>query len=378
MQRHEHLLLALLAATISHRTDRCQVLLPASAECWKSLADLAATHGVTGLIFSAIEHLPNACLPPRDILLKMFGGTERQKERYRHQFATASKFAEALSAKGVEMKVLKGISFSTYYDQPELRECGDCDCYLTRLSNGNTAGSGMPNSTGYDVGNETIKELGGRAEAGTYKHSHLFLDHVMFENHQYITDFNGTKRGKQTELLLEKTISAEPGAAIRQTAMVRPCAHFNALHLVRHAQGNFILSGLVLRMLYDWAVFLRAEQAHLDWERLYADLETCRLRRFAEVMTSICVQYFDVHLTLSSGIALCHDDRLVARVLRDTLSDRMRLKQNEGLVHKTARILARFYRMFAYRQLTIEPVHTMIWNAFAFSSYAKRKAPSLE
>ena len=40
--------------------------------------------------------------------------------------------------------------------------------------------------------------------------------------------------------------------------MVRPCVYFNALLLIRHAQGNFIQEGMNLRMIYDWAVLLRA------------------------------------------------------------------------------------------------------------------------
>ena len=95
-----------------------------------------------------------------------------------------------------------------------------------------------------------IKQKGGEAEFGTYKHLHLFLDNMMFENYHYITDFNGTKIGKTIELLFGKAINSDPGVKIGNTEMVRPCVHFNALHLVRHAQGNFILSGMILRMIF--------------------------------------------------------------------------------------------------------------------------------
>lgn len=104
-----------------------------------------------------------------------------------------------------------------------------------------------------------------------------------------MTDFNGTKQGKVIELLLEKAIDSASGTPIGKSDMVRPCAFFNALHLIRHAQGNFLLEGMTLRMIYDWAVLLCAEQNNLEWKQLYADFETCGLRLFVDIMTSICV-----------------------------------------------------------------------------------------
>ena len=194
----------------------------------------------------------------------------------------------------------------------------------------------------------------------------------MFENHHYITDFNGTKIGKKIELLLEKAINSDPGDKIGNTEMVRPCAHFNALHLIRHAQGNFILSRMNLRMIYDWAVFLRIEQDNLNWNQLYADYEICHLHKFVDVMTSICVEYMGLKITCNN-ITLCKDRKLVNKVLKDTLEDRIHMMQDESIGHKSLRILSRFCRMVHYRYLAIESVPTMIWNTFAFSSYMKRQ-----
>lgn len=371
MQKHEELLLALLAATVNHDTNRCCALLPVDTGCWERVLALAEKHGVTGLVFSCMELLPLSCHPEKTVLLKLFGNAEYQKRHYRKKYSTAARFAAKLKERNVEMKVLKGISFSTYYNQPELRVFGDCDCYLTHLLEIPHA-KRQAGSSGFNIGNEVIKQMGGKAEFGTYKHSHLFLDNLMIENHHYITDFNGTKLGKTIELLLEKAINCDPGDKIGNTEMVRPCAHFNALHLIRHAQGNFILSGMILRMIYDWAVFLRSEQDNLNWNQLYEDYEICHLRRFVDVMTSICVEYLGLKLTCDN-ITLCKDRKLVDKVLKDTLEDSIHMIQDESIGHKSLRILLRFYRMVYYRGLAIESIPTMIWNTFAFSSYMKRQ-----
>ena len=373
MTRKQELLLTLLAATVSHRVAHCKALLPMSDDCWKELLKMAVRQGVSSLVYSAIERLPRELMPPKEILLYLFGLVEYQKLRFEKQFVTAQKFAAALKSKGVEMKVLKGISFSTYYDQPELRECGDCDCYLTAVKKSNQIMecNESAGSSGFDIGNDTIVEIGGKREFGSYKHSHLYLNHLMFENHHYITDFNGTKKGKKIELLLEKVIDSAPGTPIANSDMVRPCAYFNALLLIRHAQGNFIQEGMNLRMIYDWAVLLRAEQDNLDWIQLYADFEACGLRTFVDVMTSICVDYFGTELTCKD-ITLCTNKKLVNEVLFDTLADNIHLVKNETLCHKMVRILSRYKRFWHYRNLAIESIPMMIWNSFAYSSYMHR------
>jgi len=343
--------------------------LPVDAKTWNDLFDLAGEHGVLSLIMMAVEQLPVELTPELDELMELFGQSQMQRQTYRTQYSTAEKFAKALRRKGVEMKVLKGISFSTYYDQPELRECGDCDCYLSILG---TDDYSIAGASGFEIGNRTIEEIGGKWKFGSYKHSHLFLDRLMFENHHYITDFNGTKRGKQLELLLERAIESAPGTKIGSSEMVRPCPYFNALHLIRHAQGNFILEGMSLRMIYDWAVFLRAEQDRLDWKKLYGEYESCGLREFADIMTSICVDYLGLEIT-SKNVTLCKDKSIVEEVLKDTLADKMHSGCGESFAYKVKRIVCRYKRIWHFRRLSIETVPMMIWNSFAFSSYMKRE-----
>lgn len=394
MHKHEETLLALLAATIDHDISRCSYLFPLTEAEWDKLLLLAGSQGVTGLVFSAVEHLPREVMPPMDQLMDLLGQAEYQKTLYQLQFDTAQKFAKALKIKGVEMKVLKGISFSTYYDQPELRECGDCDCYLSiaeglsglsssrslredePLNGLNTLNSlnskSKAGSTGFEIGNQTIEEIGGKGEFGSYKHSHLFLDNLMFENHHYITDFNGTKQGKVIELLLEKAIDSAPGTPIPNSDLVRPCAHFCALHLLRHAQGNLMLGGMTLRMIYDWAVFLRSEQNHLDWNSLINDLSECRLLSFAEVMNELVRRYFGLIIT-NKDIQLCADVSLIEEIILDTMRSQDHPVSGESLWHKSCRIYRRFQRMYRLRKLATESVPMMIWNSIAFSSYMKRE-----
>ena len=119
-------------------------------------------------------------------------------------------------------------------------------------------------------------------------------------------------------------------------------------------------------------MLLRVEQENLDWSQLYADMEMCGLRQFAEVMTTICVEYLGLRLT-AKEVTLCKDKKMVEGILKDTLGDSIRMTQGESLGHKVIRIMARYGRFWRYRKLAIESVPVMIWNSLAFSSFMKRK-----
>lgn len=355
MKRHEEVLLGILASSVSGDALSNRLPLPLDEADWAELVRVAKLHGVASLVADEIQNLPKELLPGRKEVMLLIAHIVKQTKRYAWQVATANKLALALKEYGVEMKVLKGISFSTYYHKPELRECGDCDIYL-----GND----------FEVGNRVVRDVGGTSEFGTYKHSHMHLDGLLIENHRYITDFNGTKRGKALELLLQK-YAGLPGERLEGTALVRPCAHFNALHMMRHAYGNFIADGMSVRMIYDWAVFLKHEQHRLDWERLYEDLDACHLRKFVDVMVGLGVRFFGLS-NLDARIGVERDTDLLDEIMLETLRNEKHFIPNESLWRKTTRIWARFKRMWHYRKLAIESVPCMIWNAFAFSSYMKR------
>ena len=369
LNKSEELLLALLASTVNNDISITASLLPVDDFVWNELINLASRHGVLALVFPILEHLPREVLPSQTLLLSIIGHIEYQRKRYAIQFSVANRFASALKEKGVEMKVLKGISFSTFYETPELRECGDCDCYLSIIKNrGKQKG---PGADGFEIGNETALELGGSLEFGSYKHSHLFINKLLFENHHYITDFNGTQQGKKIELILEDSLDKELGKQIGNSELVRPCSHFCALHCLRHAQGNLMLGGMSLRMIYDWAMIMRSEQGKLDWKRLKNDLADMRLLEFARVISSLCEQYFGLNIT-STEVLRSESDTVVYDILLDTLRKSEKIRNDESIWQKSLRIFRRFKRMYHFRELATESFPMMIWNTFTFSSYLRR------
>lgn len=332
---------------------------------WTNLIDVAFDHGVATLSVDGYSQILPTCKTNLletdealdDLKFEWFGSILQTEDEYNYNFNKAVRFAQALHEKGIECKVLKGISFSTYYTIPNHRESGDCDVFLGK---------------GFELGNKLAQEIGGRYEFGTYKHSHLFFGNLMVENHRYLTDFGATSQGKKIEILLENAIESEPGRRIGDSFLVCPNDHFNALFLLKHAQGNFIGGGLTLRMIYDWAALLLRCQETLNWQQLYDELGQCRLRKFADLMTSLSVDYFGVQLSRPE-ISTCSERALVEEVIADTIAGGIHSKGPESFPRKCVRIFRRFLRFWHYRALATESVPRLIWNTLAFSSYLNRK-----
>ena len=112
----------------------------------------------------------------------------------------------------------------------------------------------------------------------------------------------------------------------------------------------------------------------MDWLRILPMLETTHTAQFAGLMTSIAIRHLhiDVHHEGLLALAEQAEPRMVDDVLADIIGEQPAIYV-KGSWHKTKRILRRFRRMWKFRSLASESYPRMVWNAFAFSSYVKRK-----
>lgn len=348
--KENFLIFDFLSASINKSVDSLISKLPLSDRQWEIIFQQAEQHRIGALVCSVIEKLPPDFSPPTETLLQFYGNKLQQFDEFERKLQTSRLFATALAERDVKMIILKGVAFGAYYEEPALRDFGDCDCYL---------------GENQKIGDEVCVQLGGIVEHGTYKHSHLCLNNLLIENHRFFTDFNGTKRGRLIESILDNELNKDGNSFYGDTKMICPNPSFNALFLLKHHLTDFINDGLILRMIYDWAALLNREQNHIDWVTLYREMESCGLRNFADVLTSISVKYLGLKLN-NSEITQTQDEALINDVVYDTLSDRIRMKPRETLLHKAKRILYRFERMWHYRKLSYESYPMMVINSFLF------------
>ena len=355
MLKINNLFFSLLRTSINSQTNRKNTL---TFNDWKVVYHTCRQQGVTAVLFDFVRQLPKSEAPDKALLMEWLSAATAVEQTMQRMQVTAGEFAEAMEKREIPVVVLKGIAFAQYYPNPLLRECGDLDCYMMGKK---------------EEGDLAALELGGTMEEAGYKHSHLIYKGLTIENHRFFTDFDNTPTGMLTEQVLGELMQ-EAHTYIGGSKLCCPSANFNALFLLKHAQGHFIDEGIRMRHVLDWALFLREKQEEVDWSKVLPMLEVTHTAQFAGVMTAIAVRYLRIEVLNKGLLALASnaEQKMVNAVLADIMGDQPAIYV-DGLWHKTKRILRRFRRMWKYRSLASESYPRMVWNAFAFSSYMKRK-----
>lgn len=345
-------LLYILSCIVNNTTVDWNTFVDFSSLEWKKLYNLSKRQGVVAIIFDRLKEIPKQIAPPKEIVMKWFSHALSIEKQMRAKEAIAIDFAEKFAERDIQIAVLKGIAYASYFPNPYHRESGDLDCYMMGKK---------------DEGDKAIVEIGGKMEEAGYKHSHLFYKGLTIENHRYITSFDNSKLGIKTERLLQDLIATDL-KPIAQTKLLNPCADFNAMFLIKHAQRHFIKEGICVRHLLDWAFFLKAEAANVNWQRVIPMMEECRILRFAQVMTALCINELGMTIDVKELQAPC---KISKSVLADILGEQPDLF-NENIIQKIGRILRRFHRMWKFRSLADESYTRLVWNSLTYNSYIKQ------
>ena len=325
---------------------------------WWALYKMCTVHGVKAVVFDFVRQLPKSEAPDRALLMQWLSAATGVEQTMRRMQMAAEEFADAMEKREIPVVVLKGLAFAQYYPNPLHRECGDLDCYMMGKK---------------EEGDLAAVELGGKVEEAGYKHSHLIYKGLTIENHRFFTDFDNTPTGIRTEQALGELMQ-EAHIYIGGSKLYCPSVNFNALFLLKHAQGHFMDEGIRMRHVLDWALFLKAKQQEVDWLRILPMLETTHTAQFAGLMTAIAIRHLHVDVHHEGLLALAEqaEPQMVDDVLADIMGEQPAIYV-DGLWHKVKRILRRFRRMWKFRLLASESYPRMVWNAFAFSSYMKRE-----
>ena len=275
---------------------------------WQSVYAMARKQGVLAVAFDGLTKLfaedkEFAKAFPMPLKLQWINATCSIEKRYEGSKATCSELVDKWAEQGIRTLCLKGLAFSTYYPEPNHRECGDFDCYLY---------------DDYAKGNDIAKALGAKVDDEWYKHSEIIYRKAMIENHRFIVAVRNGKKTKQLHNLLDNIARNEERKAIFDTQIEMPSPMFNALFMNHHSLTHFLSEGVRLRHILDWAMFLEKEQANLDWERFYALCEEFDMRAFVDCSTALAVEVFGIKITNPSVVA---ESPYTERVLDSILND---------------------------------------------------------
>lgn len=272
---------------------------------WFQLLLLAQQQSVVGLAADAVSRLPEDCMPPADLNLQWFGYHRAIRSRQRHFSEIRNEVLGWFEAAGIRCAVFKGDTVNALYPVPGLRMNGDVDLWF-------------PDADGVQRAAELLNGKGHEVRFPGNHHALFTYRDVSFELHHDFLNLPMKVRVPRTLVYTDTPIFR--GWQLNVEA--------KTVMLLTHAAHHFIETGLGLRHLCDWTVWLYRYGATPEARRGLAEIRRIGASVFLTEFTTMAVCLL--------GLEFPDYKKLIYRSLpsrRERLLHEMLLQGNLGKTH---------------------------------------------
>lgn len=275
-----------------------------SKEEWEEIYSISKEQTVSGIILDAIAKLPNEQKPHFELRMKWIALQKIIEKQNIEMNGILIEITETLRKQNVEPFLLKGQGIAQNYYNPLHRICGDIDLYFKEecdlekaISLFKTYGCEIEDNIEESHTETTFKGL----KIELHKKSATFYSKKLQENFNKVTAV--LKNGEKTDVIInDVNISTLPPM-------------LNALQLLSHMLRHIIFSGLGMRQICDWVLFMNKYQNSLDKNIFLRHLEELELLGIYKAITAIAVDYLGMPKELSFCDINKNDKRLAKKIL---------------------------------------------------------------
>lgn len=219
---------------------------------------------------------------PKEQRLKLKSVVVTNVMTYDNMADVIKKASAALNEAGIPHALLKGHSLAVNYPFPQMRQCGDIDLYV-----------GTENSlAAHKALAKIATKIDPESGAKWGKHFSAHVGEIQIEVHRHTSDHSVKKFRRIYEEAAQKGLSE----GLRQveidgTAVNVPSVDFNACYIFDHLFEHFLTSGIGLRHLCDWMLFLHTHKDEIDRTYLKTLLQDMELLEAWQVFGCILVKH---------------------------------------------------------------------------------------
>jgi hypothetical protein len=170
-----------------------------------------------------------------------------------------------LRTHGVPAILIKGQGVALTYPQPRLRQCGDIDLYIP--------------PTHYEEAVRLMTTLAGTGGREDEKHCVVYYHAIGIELHYRVLILPMPWQDRAFARWTAESLDGDLPVRVpfNDVEVLLPPADFNAVYLFAHGWHHFMVGGVGLRQLCDWARHLHV---HVHASELQLSALEPRLRRF--------------------------------------------------------------------------------------------------
>lgn len=286
---YQHLLCLAGRALFSAHTEP----LPKEID-WQALYDEARNQALTLLLFGCLNAEERAAMPPA--LLEQWKRQALSILWWNKQILTEQdKILRQIRSLGIPCVLLKGTSSAISYPDPQLRASGDIDLLVAAEDRAAVRA--------------VLGKMGYRPPLDHHHcHDSMAKGKLVVELHWEPNGVPDSAVGNKIRAYLRPFIHHPQ--MVDDIPMLPPCPR--AVVLLLHKLEHIISTGLGLRQLCDWAVFVHRELTPECWNKLSVLLHAFGLMVFAKVVTRICVDHLslpaqDAPWCMDADVVLCEE-----------------------------------------------------------------------
>ncbi len=260
---------------------------------WEIVFEIAKAQCIVPLLASSV---------PSEHINDWLGFAYQNKARFMQMIYEQDSLINLFKANNIPLVVLKGTAAAVYYPNPALRTFGDIDFYV--FNEYVNSAIDLLKKNGYQFFSKTEREYEIEKNGMVFElHSKFSCDHYNDIDHIIINGFNNA---------VEYNIANAtfPGLPTFE----------NGLVLLGHIMQHIKTSGIGLRQIIDWMMFVHKELDDAAWCDCFQPLAVeAGLEKLAITVTFMCKKW----LGLTNEINWCNtaDEELVDQLLIRILDD---------------------------------------------------------
>lgn len=274
--QEERLLLELLKAALQNKYHT-NVNVDGNVKI-SEVISLAKRHAVISLLYDLTNDNP--------LFEKYFQQIEVESRRivmqsYRLLFLTRY-VINLLNNHDIKVAVLKGVATASMYGVPELRKSGDVDLLI-------------PDNVNKSKLESIMKHAGFTVSAHNHaNHHYVFVspEGINIEIHTMLSEpFVYKHINKASNKYLKEAGKHIQSEVIMGTALPILDKPFHAYELLLHMLQHLMYSGFGLKLLCDWVCIWNSDWTDEQKVLFVEMVKESGLKRFSDMLTSICVKY---------------------------------------------------------------------------------------
>ena len=248
---------------------------------WKAIYDAATEQTVLGIVTDGIELLPEQLRPGIDELEPFLADVLVVEQGNARLDRFIAEMYRRLSRNNITALLIKGQALATYYPVPKHRQAGDIDL-LVPLEEYSAAKDFLcSKATEVEKEHESIYHQG------------MLFGSIEVEVHGAVTTLMSVSLDRKLAAFVKDMFSAGEfdTCEIGGYSVPVPPVDFNAVYILVHFLHHYWSSGLGLRQIVDWVMFLSEHRGRIDTDAVGEYIDRFGLRRIWTAFGAFAVKY---------------------------------------------------------------------------------------